>query len=141
MDLVSLGLLDAGGSLVQLPGQRRLLRLRLGRLLVAERLLIRLLSRLLRELRDHILDKPTHLEAFFSGIHDRNDFCELRRRHLTRIKRYQILVQIKMLQQQLGRASGEPDGHFAMVATTNCLTRLKRRGESGMACYSKKRAP
>merc|ERR550537_35331 len=48
-------------GLVELAGEVRLLRLRLGDLLVAEALLVGLLRRLLRELGDHLLDQTADL--------------------------------------------------------------------------------
>merc|ERR1719353_919985 len=59
--LVGLRLLDARRRLVELAREVRLLRLRLTDLLVAERLLVRLLRGLLRELGNHVLDEAAHL--------------------------------------------------------------------------------
>merc|ERR1719353_2751519 len=59
--LVGLRLLDARRRLVQLAREVRLLRLRITDLLIAERLLVRLLRGLLRELGNHVLDEAAHL--------------------------------------------------------------------------------
>merc|ERR1719407_84606 len=59
--LVGLCLRDAGRRLVKLASEIRLLRLRLTDLLIAERLLVGLLRRLLRQLRDHVLDEAADL--------------------------------------------------------------------------------
>merc|ERR1719359_1072241 len=53
-------LVDARRRLVQLAGQVGLLRLRLGRFLIAEGLLRSLLCRLLLQRSDHVLNKPTN---------------------------------------------------------------------------------
>merc|ERR1719353_759273 len=59
--IVGLRLLDARRRLVELAREVRLLRLRLTDLLIAERLLVRLLRGLLRELGNHVLDEAAHL--------------------------------------------------------------------------------
>merc|ERR1719248_94861 len=127
--LVRLGLGDARRRLVELAGEVRLLRLGLTDLLVAERLLVRLLSGLLRELGNHILDEAAHLAERVRArarreLHER-EAVELLREAAEHAHR--LRARVVALRRQAARARGglEEDLH---ALGQDLLRLLDRRG-------------